>query len=243
MGVLRKIAMKLIGQYYSSNEMLEKLRSAGAIIGQDVRVYAPNKVRIDATAPYLLKIGDHVRICENVTILTHDYSWSVLKCHTPEDGLAGAVLGAQSPVVIGSHVFIGMNATIMRGVTIGDNVIIGASSVVSKDCESGWVYAGNPAKKIMTIEEYYVKRRAKQLDEAKTLARCYYERYGKAPEQEVLSEYFMLFCNKEQAEQVPAFLTKMKLLGNYDDTVKYMENTVPMFSSYDEFIQEALFNS
>ena len=170
MRLLRKIAMKLMGQYYSSDEMVEKLRSGGATIGQNVKIYAPNKVRIDATAPYLLKIGDHVRICENVTILTHDYSWSVLKYHCPIDGMAGAVLGAQSPVVIGSHVFIGMNATIMRGVTIGDNVIIGASSVVLKDCESGWVYAGNPAKKIMSIEDYYAKRREKQFEEAKT---CY----------------------------------------------------------------------
>lgn len=242
MRILRKVAMKLMRQYYSSDEMLEALRKGGAIIGEDVKVYAPNKARIDATAPFLLKIGDHVRISENVTILTHDYSWSVLKRHIPREGGVGAVLGAQSPVTIGSHVFIGMNATIMRGVTIEDDVVIGASSVVVKDCESGWVYAGNPARKICSIEDYYIKRREKQYAEAKMVAKYYYERFGKTPPKEILHEYFMLFCTSEQARQVPEFHKKMKLMGNYDDTVKYMDHLPPMFSSYEDFLKEALFS-
>lgn len=46
-----KIIMKLMRQYYSSDEMVKSLRSDGAVIGQDVKIYAPNKVRIDITVP------------------------------------------------------------------------------------------------------------------------------------------------------------------------------------------------
>jgi UDP-2-acetamido-3-amino-2,3-dideoxy-glucuronate N-acetyltransferase len=49
---------------------------------------------------------------------------------------------------IGSNVSIGANATIICGITIEDNVMIGAGSVVTKDCKKNGIYAGNPAKLI-----------------------------------------------------------------------------------------------
>ena len=53
----------------------------------------------------------------------------------------------------------------MPGVTIGSNVVIGAGSLVNKDIPSGWVAAGNPAKPIMTVEDYYKRRVEAQLKE------------------------------------------------------------------------------
>lgn len=52
------------------------------------------------------------------------------------------------------NVFIGYNATILPNVRIGENVIIGAGSVETKDLEANGVYAGSPARKIGTFEEY-----------------------------------------------------------------------------------------
>ena len=49
---------------------------------------------------------------------------------------------------------VGKDATIMQGVTIGDNVIIGLGSIVTKDIESNSVVCGIPARKIKTIREY-----------------------------------------------------------------------------------------
>ena len=60
-------------------------------------------------------------------------------------------------VVIGNNVYIGNNALIMPGVTIDDNVIIGAGSVVTKSVPSGWIVAGNPAKKVGNIEKFKEK--------------------------------------------------------------------------------------
>ena len=55
--------------------------------------------------------------------------------------------------------FVGANSTILADVHIGSNVIIGAGSLVNKDIEGGYVYAGVPAKKICTFEEFAEKRK------------------------------------------------------------------------------------
>lgn len=56
------------------------------------------------------------------------------------------------------NVFIGSQTTILFNVCIGPNVIIGANSLVNKDLEGGYVYAGNPAKKICSFIEFVNKR-------------------------------------------------------------------------------------
>ena len=57
------------------------------------------------------------------------------------------------PVYIGNDCWFGGNVTILPGVTIHDNVVVGAGSVVTHDLESGGVYAGNPARKIKDIKK------------------------------------------------------------------------------------------
>lgn len=51
-----------------------------------------------------------------------------------------------APVIIGNHVWIGSRAIILKGVTIGDNAVIGANSVVTHDIPANCLAAGNPAK-------------------------------------------------------------------------------------------------
>ena len=219
----------------SPEKYAEYLRSRGVELGKNVRFYSPSNTLVDLSAPWLVSIGDNSKITHGVIILTHDYSWAVLKKLPNKEG---RVLGAQSPVVIGKNVFIGMNAIITRGVTIGDNVVIGAGSVVTRDCEANSVYAGNPAKKIMTIDEFYKKRADKQFDEAKKLALHYKNKFGKNPPKEVFSEYFMLFCPKDEALAVPEFSAQMKTNDNLDETIAYMENNKPVFDSYESFLDE-----
>lgn len=59
--------------------------------------------------------------------------------------------------IIGNNVFLGANSVVLPGVIIEDNVIVGAGAVVTKKLESNGVYAGNPAKYICSIEDYYMK--------------------------------------------------------------------------------------
>ena len=223
----------LLGEKASSEAYISHLRKLGMQIGEDVYFYGPNHTLIDETRPWLISIGDHVRITHGVIVLTHDYSWYVLK-NLPEK--PGRVLGAESPVTIGSNVFIGMNAVITRGVTVGDNVIIGAGSVVTKDCESNSIYAGNPARKLMTIDEYLARREEKQFEEAKTMVHRYRERFGAVPPKEELCEYFMLFSDAETAKKVPEFRQKMRVADLEAETECFMHNHPARFGSYEAFL-------
>ena len=67
------------------------------------------------------------------------------------------------PVTIGKDCWIGGNATIFPGVTIGDNVVVGAGSIVTRDLPSNVVAVGNPCHVLREVgerdREYYFKDR------------------------------------------------------------------------------------
>jgi galactoside O-acetyltransferase len=58
------------------------------------------------------------------------------------------------PVDIGRNVWIGMNSTVMPGVSIGDNSVIGAGSVVTRPIPSGVIAYGNPCRVIRAVGEH-----------------------------------------------------------------------------------------
>ena len=67
--------------------------------------------------------------------------------HIPEN-----MLPKQLPIIIGNRVYCGVNVTILAGVTIGDDVVIGAGSLVCRDIPSNSVAAGVPAKVIRPLD-------------------------------------------------------------------------------------------
>lgn len=229
---IREIIKKFIfGYRYSSSAYINHLRKKGIKIGEDCKIYVPTKTLIDEQYPWLITIGNHVRITEGVKILTHDFSWAVYKI------MSGGILGSSGRVKIGNNVFIGMNSIITCNVKIEDNVIIGAGSVVTKDCEANSVYAGVPAKKIMEIEDFFEKRKNNQIIEAVILAQEYYKRYGIVPKPDIFHEYFMLFETSDNAKDNKVFNKKIKLCGNEDKTIEYMKNHTTAFENYEEFIK------
>lgn len=162
--LIKKIARRCVyGAKVSSELFIPFLKKKGIEIGEGTVFYDPISTTIDIQNPKLLKIGKNVRITRGVTILTHDYSWSVIS------GVYGECLGGVARVSIGDNVLIGVNAVILKGVTIGNNVIIGAGSVVSGNCEDNSVYAGVPARKICTLEEFYVKKKEQTASDIKEI--------------------------------------------------------------------------
>lgn len=134
---LRDVVRKVYNKLLVNNEgYLKYLRSCGVTIGEDVTFHCPGDTCVDITDPHLLTIGDHVNLTGPITILTHDYGWSVVK------GKTGEILGNEKPVTIGNNVFVGWGATILCGTTIEDNVIIGAHAVVSGHVEGNSVLGG-----------------------------------------------------------------------------------------------------
>lgn len=89
-------------------------------------------------------IGDNVFIAPNVGIYTAGHPLDV------KQRTAG--LEYAYPVTIGNNVWIGGHVVILPGVTIGDNAVIGAGSVVTKDIPSDSVAVGNPCRVVKTID-------------------------------------------------------------------------------------------
>ena len=142
-----------------SNE--EQAKNIGVILGENVDI--GNDV-FWGSEPYLIKIGDNTTIAGKTTFITHDGGVRIMR-KLRNDYSFDLV----KPIIIGNNSFIGMNSTILYGVKIGNNVLVGACSLVNKDLEDNFVYAGVPAKKICSIEEFYKKHEAellptKQLD-------------------------------------------------------------------------------
>ncbi len=120
-----------------------------------------NGVILDPGHCWLLTIGDNVTMAPRVHVLCHDASTKQFLGYTK--------IGR---VTIGDNVFIGAESVVLPGVTIGNNVIIGANSTVTKDIPDNCVVAGSPAKVICSLEEYLEKEKARMQE-----APCYGEEY------------------------------------------------------------------
>ena len=107
-------------------------------------------VILDPSHCWLIKIGDNVTMAPRVHILCHDASTKVHLGYTK--------IGK---VTIGNNVFIGAESVVLPGVTIGNDVIIGANSTVTKSIPDRMVTAGNPARIICTLDEYLKKQKSK----------------------------------------------------------------------------------
>lgn len=129
-------------------------KHCGVCIGDNCKFFG----KVDfGSEPYLITMGNHVMLSDGVRFANHDGGIQVLDVNgmLPGSDIFGMI-------TIEDNVFIGQNALILKNVHIGSNVIIGANAVITKDCESNAVYAGVPAKKIRSLDEYYthVKSRA-----------------------------------------------------------------------------------
>lgn len=231
--MIKRVLSRIVYRHKATSETyVAYLKSKGVKCGDDIRIFVPHKTTIDVLNPHLLSIGSHVAITGPTTILTHDYSVSVANRMSD-----GRLYGKQQPVTIGSNVFIGWGSIILPGCTIADNVIIAAGAVVSGRVEANSVYAGNPAKRICSIETYIAKREQKQLGEAVAIYKQYCETYKKIPDKEIFHEYFYLFSSADALTEL--YKEKMRETGDYDACLQYIKTHKPMFENYDAFCEYA----
>lgn len=93
-----------------------------------------------------ITLGNNVRVGANVLIMDGD-------AH-PKDPRSGK----SKPIVIGDNVWVGVGVKILKGVTIGENSLIGAGSIVTKNIPPNVVAAGNPCRVIRKINEDVVQQ-------------------------------------------------------------------------------------
>lgn len=152
--VKEDVLMKVFKFLYSlidRKATVKKLREWGAKIGQDVELYNVTISRKDATC---LEIGNHVTLT-GCHILTHDASTK---------RFLGNDINRIGRVVIGNNVFVGVHSLILPNVKIGDNCIVAAGSIVTKDVPAGSVVGGGPAKVLCSIQDFIDKHKANMKD-------------------------------------------------------------------------------
>lgn len=124
-----------------------------------------NNVRV----PHLgsVVIGDHVEIGALCTVCSGTVEPTVIEDHVKMDdhihvahncrvgrnSLLTACAELSGSVQIGSNVWVGPNASLMNGIMVGNDAFIGLGAVVTKDCDAGWIYAGNPARRLRPRKE------------------------------------------------------------------------------------------
>ena len=121
-------------------------RKIGVQVGDNCR-FLKTHPRTFGSEPYLTKIGNHVTITAGVRFINHDGGMWIFRDQEPDIELFGTI-------TIGDNVFIGMNTLILPGVSIGNNCVIGAGSIVTRNIEDNSVAVGVPAKRLKSVDEY-----------------------------------------------------------------------------------------
>lgn len=208
---IKKILHYIIKRYYISSSPLfiNFLRKKGVTIGNGCIFRSPKTTIIDITRPYLITIGNNVDMNVNFKIYTHDWGAHVFI------NKFGQMVNSSGAVTIGNNIYFGADCTILKGVTIGDNCIIGAGSLVTHSIPANSVAAGNPCKVLCTLEDYYQKRLKKAPSEAVQLINIFYKKMERKPNPNELIEEQIYYTN-------------------------HQGNLLQKFSSHDDFINWCL---
>lgn len=202
-------------------------------IGVGTVIFDPKTFDIDVSRPSLITIGDNVFFNKYVTIVCHDIAAKSFR------ESKGELLPSNGHVIIGNNVSFGRFVMVLKGVEIGDNCIIGANSVVTKDIPANSVAIGSPAKVICTLDEYYKKRQERALEESFEYARSIKERFNRRPVPEDFFESFVYFVNGDEVDKYPQIPIKYQLGPCYN---RWIKNHKAKYNSFDEFLKAAGIN-
>lgn len=113
----------------------------------DVTIGDHTRVGLHGTVIGPVCIGNHVNLAQGITVTALNHNFADSNRKIDEQGIS------TKPVVIGDDVWIGANAVILPGVTIGRHVVVAAGAVVTKDVPDYSLVAGVPAKEIKKLRE------------------------------------------------------------------------------------------
>ena len=138
----------------------------GCEVGDETKIGAFVEIQKNATVGKRCKISSHTFICEGVTIednvfIGHGVTFtndSYPRATTAGGGLQTEADWKVERTVIKKGASVGSGTTILSKVTIGENAIVGAGSVVTKDVPANGIVAGNPAKLLRYIEQPMEKK-------------------------------------------------------------------------------------
>ena len=151
--LFKKIYRKLYKSIVGKISPVKYAKKIGVNMGEGIHIYGPVEW---STEPWIITLGNNVHITNGVKFITHD-GGTLLFRHIIED------LEITKPITVGNNVYFGNNAVILPGVNIGNDVVVGAGAVVTKDIPDNSVVSGVPARIINTTEEYFKKLQKESL--------------------------------------------------------------------------------
>lgn len=165
MNILKRIFSKIFRSVYAKLNHEGYARYIGVNMGENIHIYG-NPLHMFGTEPWCITLGSNVYITREVLFITHDGGTLLYRKEIPD-------LEITSPISVGDNVYIGVRSIILPGVKIGNNCIIAAGSVVSKDVPDNSIVGGVPAKFIKSSDEYLegVKERSLKLGHLKSKAK------------------------------------------------------------------------
>jgi acetyltransferase-like isoleucine patch superfamily enzyme len=126
------------------NSVVESFSCINNAVG-DVVIGDYTRVGLHNTIIGPVTIGHHVNLAQGITVTALNHNFADITRRIDQQGVA------TSPVVIGNDVWIGANAVILPGVTIGSHVVVAAGAVVTKDVPANTLVGGVPAKVIKQL--------------------------------------------------------------------------------------------
>ena len=148
MGAIKTVIVELFRRYQKFKDPIAYYRKQGVKIGDNCEIRSAKF----SSEPYLITIGNHVRVNAGVEFVTHDGGAWVLRQYSNVDNHENITLFG--PISIGDNCHIGSNAILMPNIKIGNNCIIGCGAIVTKDIPDNSIAVGVPARVIETIDEY-----------------------------------------------------------------------------------------
>ena len=112
----------------------------------DVEIGDHTRIGIHCTVIGPVSIGNNVNLAQGITVTALNHNFTDTSRRIDEQGIS------TKPVVIGDDVWIGANAVILPGVTLGRHVVVAAGAVVTNDVPNNCVVGGVPAKVIKNVE-------------------------------------------------------------------------------------------
>jgi maltose O-acetyltransferase len=190
----------VLRNFYDSNEaFIKKLRKQGAQVGKNVQIVDKRHFLYEPWCANLIEIQDEVIISAGVRLVSHDSSYA---------NVVGDLPTKYGKIVIEKNAYIGVNAIILPGVTIGAGSLIGAGSVVNQNIPAGLVAVGNPVKVVSTVDEGVKKY--KQRCESNTKTGLFYiplggsysqmlNKHGKRINNFIMKKYCDFFNEKRKS--------------------------------------------
>lgn len=189
----------------NSDKYIKYLRSKGVEIGKGNEIQW--NCNIDTTRPSLVTIGNNCFFSTGFTLLTHDWVTHLFMNRYQE------LLPSSGSVTIGNNVYFGQKVTVLKGVSIGDNCVIGLGSIVTHSIPANSVAVGAPAKVIGSTEDYFKKRQKQCVTESLEYVRAFERCNNRRPTLTDLWQEFTLFVDKNHMTDEEEQLARRMLGG------------------------------